>query len=547
MILPLLLLACGGDFEVSGVADPGPPAIDDTPADDALVPLDATHLLVRLSMDLRGTRPSLEELQAVQADPSRIDAYTEAWLQGEAFGARVRSLWADVFLTRQDAWYVTAADYGLDDEPAFAASVGEEVLYVISHVAEHDLPYTDVVTADWTMANEILAAAWPLDYPDGATGWQQARYTDGRPFAGVLSTNSMWWRYMSAAANANRARANAVSKTLLCNDYLSEPITFDRNVNILDQGALDDALANNPGCAACHYSLDPLAAYLWGFYFVDYTSSSETSRYHAEREYMWQTYGGEVSPGYYGEPGYTLTDLGKQLARDPRLLSCAVERVTGGLLQRELELDDTGALLTHLTAFEDGGLTLRSVYRSVLASDAYRAAPTDNPDAAAMKMASPEQLASSIEDLTGYRFTYAGYDMMGTDTYGLRTLAGGVDGQFVTSPARVPTATLVLVQERLAEGAAHVVVQHDRAHRDEARLLTRITFAETPSTDRDVMAAQLQDLHLRLFGEVIAADGQEVEANLELWSDLYALTHDPADAWAGVVAVLLRDPAFLLY
>lgn len=402
------------------------------------------------------------------------------------------------------------------------------------------------MTADWTMADERLGAAWPLDYPEGATGWRQARYTDGRPSAGVLTTNSMWWRYMSTASNSNRGRANAVSKILLCTDYLSKPIEFDRSVNILDGGALADALQNNPGCVACHYSLDPFAGYFWGFFYYDYASKSETTSYHAEREHMWEDYSG-VAPGYYGEPGYTLEDLGRQIADDPRLYSCAVERVYGGLLQRELDVDDTAAILDHLAAFEAGGHTLRALYRSVLAGEAYRAAPGDDPRVGPTRQLSPELLASVVEDLTGFRFTYAGYDMLMTDTYGLRTLAGGVDGQFVTAPAQSPTATLVLVQERLAEAAAHHVVQADRADPEHARLFTEVGFVETPASDRDAMVRQIQALHLRVFGTRVAADGPEVEANLELWQELYDLGHDPAEAWAGLLAVLLRDPTFLWY
>lgn len=540
-MLLLLVLACG-DVMVTPEG-PGPELAEDP----TLPAMDATHLLSRLSLDLRGTRPSLDELAAVSADPTRVDTYAEEWLQDERFGASVRRLFSDVYLTRQDAFFVTAADFGLDDEPGFAASVGEEPLAILGYVAEHDLPYSTIVTADWTMADERLGAAFPLDYPEGATGWQQARYTDGRPGAGVLTTNSMWWRYMSSLANGNRGRANAISKTLLCSDYLSRPITFDRNVNILDTEALNDALQNNPGCVACHASLDPLAAYLWGFYFYDYSYAPEISTYHAEREKMWDDYAGGVGPAYYGEPGYTLADLGAQIADDPRFESCAVERVYGGLLQRELELEDTAATLTHLAAFQAGGQTLRALYRSVIRSAEYRAAATDDPAAAPLKLVSPEQLASTVEDLTGYRFTYAGYDMLQTDTYGVRILAGGVDGLFVSAPARAPTATMVLVQERLAEGAARHVVTHDRQHPEAPTLFTRVRFAETPSSNREVMAAQIQDLHLRLFGDVVAADGPEVTANLELWSELYAIDHSPAEAWVGLLSVLLRDPLFLVY
>lgn len=539
----LLLVACAG-FE-STPTEPTPVIADAAP--EALPPLDARHLLTRISLDLRGTRPTLDELASVSADPAQVDVYADAWLTGPRFSTAVRRLFADAYLTRQDAFFVQAADYGLDDEPGFAASVGEEPLQIVGYVAENDLPYRTVVTADWTMADERLGAAWPLDYPAGDVGWEQAHYTDGRPAAGVLSTNAMWWRYMSSLSNSNRGRANAISKILLCSDYLSRPIDFDRNVNILDSDALNDALQNNPGCVACHYSLDPLAAYLWGFYFVDYSYAPEISTYHPEREKMWDDYAGGVAPAYYGRPGYTLADLGDQIADDPRFDSCAVRRVYGGLLQRDLTLDDTESQLGHLAAFQGGGETLRSLYASVIASPEYRAAPSEDARAAPPKLVSPELLASTVEDLTGFRFTYAGYDMLQTDTYGVRTLAGGVDGLYVTAPARAPTATMVMVQERLAEGAARYVVTHDRQHPEAPTLFTRIGFTETPSSGRDAMVAQIQDLHLRLFGNVVAADGPEVEANLGLWTELYETDHNPAEAWIGLLSVLLRDPLFLVY
>ena len=46
---------------------------------------------------------------------------------------------------------------------AFAASVGEEPLRLLSYIAENDLPYTEIVTAEYTMANELLCEAFPID------------------------------------------------------------------------------------------------------------------------------------------------------------------------------------------------------------------------------------------------------------------------------------------------------------------------------------------------------------------------------------------------
>jgi hypothetical protein len=157
-----------------------------------------------------------------------------------------------------------------------------------------------------------------------------------------------------------------------------------------------------------------------------------------------------------------------------------------------------------------------------------------------------DQLASSIQDITGFRFMDDGYDMMRTDSRGLRTLAGGVDGNFVTQAATEPTTTMVLVQERLAQAAAQYAVAQDMTS-DAPTLFVHVNFSETPKTQPDAMAAQIQHLHLRIFGKQVAVDGPEVQANLELWEALFELEGSGEAAWAGLLSVLLRDPDFLLY
>ncbi|MDP6934284.1 MAG: hypothetical protein QGG40_15265, partial [Myxococcota bacterium] len=88
---------------------------------------------------------------------------------------------------------------------------------------------------------------------------------------------------------------------------------------------------------------------------------------------------------------------------------------------------------------------------------------------------------------------------------------------------------------------------HDSANPDEARLFTEVTLQETPTTNRDAMVAQVQVLHLRVFGNRVAADGPEVEANLELWEMLYQSDLAPPNAWAGLLSALFRDPDFIIY
>ena len=512
---------------------------------DELGPVGA---LTRVSLDLRGVRPSPAEIEAAEAegnDPAPWSARVDTYLHDPRFGGRVRDLFAGIYLTRQDAYPLEAADFGLTDPAAFVAAVGDEPLRVLSEIAEADLPYTDLVVADWTMANETLAAVAPVDYPDGARGWVRVRYTDERPSAGVLATNGLWWHYTTNRSNLNRGRANAISRILLCQDYLSRTLEFDRNVDLLDAASLADALHTNPGCVACHSTLDPLAAYLFGFYPSGRDAPADQATYHPDRELFWQTTSG-VAPAYHGAPGDTLDDLGRQIAADPRLTGCVTEQVVGLLWGREPGVDDTAALVAHREAFLAGGTRLRTLFASVAEDAAYRTGVGVD-GAFAAKMISVEQLGTTLEDLTGFRFTHLGYDLLGSDTYGVRTLAGGADGVYSTRPAPVPTATSVLVQARLTQAAVRYVAARDHADPASARLFTDIDFTETPATNVRPMVAQLQALRLRLHGARVEARGPEVADDLALWSDLYALDRDPEAAWAGVLSVLLRDPAFLFY
>jgi len=508
--------------------------------------MEARRLLIRASLDLRGVRPSAQEYQALEADPDALDTLIDGFVDDPRFGDRMADIYAEVSLTRTETWPVNPQSYGLPiPQPVFVNAVGNEVPQMVGRVAREDLPFTELVTGDWTMADPTLSAIWPVE--PVSQGWGVSRYTDGRPAAGVLSTNSLWWRYGSTPSNANRKRANAVSRIFLCQDYLHRPIRFDRNVNLLDEGAVADAIQNDPGCINCHSALDPLSGYFYGFWHYNPNLAAEVTTYHPERELLWRDTTG-VEPGFYGEPGAGLEQLGTQLASDNRLLTCAVETVTRAFLRRDTTLDDTNDLVIHREAFLDGGLTLRSLARSVVSSDVYRAGPTDDARAVPTKMVTADLLHDQIEGLTGYRWTLqGGLDALQSEAVGFRTLAGGADGVFVTQSARRPNATLVLVQARLAEAAADHVVRTDLSGPDAPRLLTVVDGTETLDSDRDVIVEQIQELHFRIFGTRVAADGPEVEANLELWQALYDVHGEPDRAWVGLVTALLRDPDLLLY
>ena len=115
--------------------------------------------------------------------------------------------------TRVDEFDIVAFDYGLLEEYDLSGQ-GEEPL-LLARIIATDRPWTDAVLADWTMATPLLGEIWPIDFCSGESGWQPARYTDGRPSAGVLSTNGCR-RYTTTDPNMNCGRAAAISRLLLC-------------------------------------------------------------------------------------------------------------------------------------------------------------------------------------------------------------------------------------------------------------------------------------------------------------------------------------------
>ena len=114
-------------------------------------------------------------------------------------------------------------------------------LELIAHVAENDLPYTEILTANYIMANPWSAAAYgaskDFDHPEAlANEFEPTRYMsyyrdgDGRideydpvvgagrvfdpgplstdyPHAGILNTPAFLRRYPTTATNRNRARS----------------------------------------------------------------------------------------------------------------------------------------------------------------------------------------------------------------------------------------------------------------------------------------------------------------------------------------------------
>ncbi len=176
-----------------------------------------------------------------------------------------------------DLWY-RGVQYGARRAP----------LELIAHVVKNDLPYTEILTADYIMANPwtapVYGSATAFDNPDDVHEFKPSKYVSyhlldesretefsdrcGRritdagdlrqefPHAGVLNTKAFLQRYPTTTTNRNRARARWTYQHFLGIDIEA---LAPRTINPDALADTDNPTLKNPACTACHDTLDPVA------------------------------------------------------------------------------------------------------------------------------------------------------------------------------------------------------------------------------------------------------------------------------------------------
>ena len=160
-------------------------------------------------------------------------------------------------------------------------------LELIAHVVENDLPYTEILTADYIMANpwsaEAYGASTPFDdsmdvhefkpsrivsyyrHGDGFEGLYDpvvgaTRVLDPGPLktefphAGILNTSAFLIRYPTTATNRNRARSRWTYYHFLGLDIEK---SASRTTDPAALADTNNPTLHNPACTVCHRVLDP--------------------------------------------------------------------------------------------------------------------------------------------------------------------------------------------------------------------------------------------------------------------------------------------------
>jgi hypothetical protein len=250
-----------------------------------------------------------------------------------------------------------------DYSPALQRAMREETRRLFEELMFGDLPLGELLTADWTWANDVLADHYGLDAVEGAA----LRRVDLRDTTrrGLLTHGSLLTVTSHPTRTSPVRRGKWVLEQLLCSAPPPPPPGVE---GLPEAGELRGSVRErteqhraDPTCASCHQLMDPIGFGL--------------ERYDGVGAWRDQDDGfpidatGALPDGRAFDGALELADL---LAQDERLARCASRQLFTYALGRGPAFHDKDDLAMIEAGFRDDGLRLRALARHIIVSEAFR-------------------------------------------------------------------------------------------------------------------------------------------------------------------------------
>ncbi len=543
--------------------------------------------LARSTVLFAGRNPTPTESSTAAAGSDALRQTIRGLMQGPAFNNFLNEAGMTQFLTlRVDprgtnglvaADFPALATIAQADQARFDSAVQHEPIELMKFIVNGDLPWTDMVQGNYTVVNGVMAqylgatVQGSFTNPLDDTEWRQATIPSiiggVREHAGVLSTHAWLASFPTTATNRNRHRIFTLANQFLATDVAAlavRPIGGPGNFIV--------PTVENPGCAACHDTIDPMAA---GFQnwaeinrYLPYTSgagktialpsSYRSSSYPKNAANMpfymegdnW--FRDEKAPGYASAPmpgGVTgnntaLKWLGQQVAADPRFALGAVEfwyQAVFGRAPLKAPLDASGASgASQLAAFNAqqtefaaiaarfaaGGYKVKDLLTDLVLSQWFNAnAATglsasramDLADVGSFNLLVPSQLNLKLGSLAGQA-----WNQFNAPYSGLALTFGNFDGNTHTTRAKDYTMMQALTIDRFAATSSCAIAKADFDKPATSRLLfPSVMLGDTPTSNPDAITANARYLLKWLWKQDLPANDPEVQRTVQLFTDVW--------------------------
>lgn len=555
--------------------------------------------LARAAILFAGRNPTASEVAAASADSTTLRQTIRGYMQGPAFDNFLNEAGMTQFLTLRvsprgtngldPTDFPALANIAAADMGRFDSAIQREPIELMKFIVKGDLPWTDMVQGHYTVSNGIMAqylgasVQGAFTNPQDDNEWRQATIPaligGVREHSGVLSSHAWLASFPTTATNRNRHRIY-----ILANQFLATDVAALAVRPIGGPGNFIIPTVENPGCAACHDTIDPMAAgfqnwaennrylpYLsnagkhislpYSYRSSSYPKNAQGNSFYTEGDNWFRD---EKAPGYSGlaMPGgvtgnnTALQWLGQQVAADSRFGIGAVEFWYQAVFGREplrAPLDASGASgASQLAAFNAqqtefasiaarfsaGGYKVKDLLTDLVLSQWFNAEAAtgltssraqDLADVGSYNLLIPSQLNLKLTSLVGQSWS-----SFNAPYSGLALTYGSFDGNTQTLRAKDYTMMQALTIDRFAATRSCAIAMADFNRPVSSRVLfPNVTLADTPMSNPAAITANVQYLHKWLWKQDVPATDSEVLRTVQLFTDVW---NDRANAPANTVS-----------
>ena len=551
----------------------------------------------KAAITLAGRYPTDAEFTEAGTDEG-LDRFILKLTSEELFYDRLREIWNDALLTDRGldagvgATYQNAPELYDDRFPGYTTanrqwattSVTEEPMRFIEYVVRNNLPFSDVVTGNYVVANPYVARLYGLPHdkpptPENYLEWKRLDFSPvqfptsqgapratGVPVAGVLTTPAFLNRWETTRTNKGRKRARIVLKNFLATDIFK---FAQRPVDSTALTSVQNPTANSPMCSVCHTVIDPIAGGFRGFDENSMARFNPDDKWHDDM----------LPPGFNSTQmppesyGNAIMWLGAQIPRDPRFGIAVAQVMYRGLVGDEpltFPQDKTAPdyedrvkgygiqsdwFVKIGSDFAAAKFDMRQLVLAIVKSAYFRAKSGDttkdglHDGLGPGRLLTPEMLGRKYRATTGLYF-FANEAASKDDTRARdgflrsdlvrdrdwRLVYGGIDSGDVTKRTDTMSPIMLATSQYTSAIVACRTTSYDFTKvATDRRLFRKVEMSTTPFTVRATPDAPLVpvpdaerkirenivDLYFRLLGETVAADSDEVNKAYALFVDVW--------------------------
>jgi hypothetical protein len=331
-----------------------PPNCPDSTAQtiDGVTLLSPGETFRKAAINLGGRLPTAAEEKAVTSDDA-LDKALDGLMKEDTFLERIREMYNDSLLTERwnrygDGLYlINEQDFPKIEEikdggtydaqrRSISRAIAREGLNLVAYVVQQDKPMTEILTANYVVANPFSAQLY------GVTGFKDAtnenefkevqlKTYDGTkvPHAGILSTPAFLNRWPTTPTNRSRGRARQLFKSFMAFNVLK---ISERPVDASKVAAGDNPTRNSELCNVCHKVIDPIAGGFRGWSENgNYTKFYVDEPWHDDMEPP--GFADEKMPASAYNTG--LPWMAAEIANDPRFAISVVQTLFTGVTGHE--------------------------------------------------------------------------------------------------------------------------------------------------------------------------------------------------------------------